>query len=397
MTDAKAENRWVGGETRVDRLGNKVWVIKAMRGGQRYSITLDVSNEDDAETELKIFDRDPVGYQEAHDRARAPTKPTKSGPVINGGLLAMYEKDALDKGNQHQITPRSCKANLRYLKKWMVALKGADLSKATLLDYKEALSRIKAPRRQCIAALRAYTHWLRREGRLSSSSDASRDLEVPQGGSKRSKRETGYTIEHVEKVYAAIKSRKHNRPLAESEFTDAQSVRDVLCLRALCGMHHSEIERLAKGHGSSLKDVKGHDEIAGVAVFIHKKGLPHPQALPAKALAAAKRLQARGSAPADSYIRLLMDQAADAAGVERILPSELRHSFVTWGLSVGRAVHPKEGGVSLDLVRRVVGHTSYKTTEIYNGAIPPLVALPINLQNDEDPQLPGEHLRVVGG
>lgn len=398
---------WAGGRTR-EKNGETVWVIDTMRRGVRYSIPLKVQAEPlgtDPEgtliapqavmAELALFERDPAAYKEAHKR---DVTPDVTGALkLDAALITEYEQDVLhNEDPKLRVQLKTCKDNVRYLRNWLRVLAGQDLRAITLPQYKAHLKKLK-PKRQHISALRALTHWLRREGRLSSAQDASRDLEVPQAGARREELGTAaVAMDYFEKLYAGIRSREIQKR-RWGDRTDAQSVRDVLVLRALCGMHHTEVDRLARGV-REIHQVTGQGEIAGVAVFLHKKKLPHPQALNAQALAAAERLRKRGRAPTDGQVRRVLNETADALGLPRMLPTQLRHCFITWSLQHGREVQPQSAGVPLGLVRRVVGHTSEDTTIIYDGSVPPMIALPLKLVNVEDPVLPGAApaLVVVG-
>jgi integrase len=437
--------KWEGGRTRLGRNGETVWVIERMHQWKPYTISLEGQGEPmgtDPQTgelippasvraELALFWKNPAAYKEARE-------PVKPGDVIGDGTVAVtaealdqYAVDAAQGDPKWRISEKQVNDNLRYLRAWMRALKGQDLRKLTLRDYRAHL-RSMEPKRQHVVALRAFTHWLRREGRLASAQDASRDLEIPRQTPRRSQRTLGYSMEDFAKLYASITSRPfgqmgvvHHSPEVRVEavamqtagasvkailekygiseatyftwkkkvrapkptkYTDAQSVRDVLVLRALCGLHHSEVERIAKGD-FKVKRLGEHGEIAGTLLVWHKSQVFHPQALCAQALAAAERLQAKGSAPADSYVRKLMDEAADRVGLPRMLPGELRHSFVTWARTYGRLVRPKDAGVSLEAIARVVGHTTTKTTSTFydNTEVPELIVLPLKLENVEDP------------
>lgn len=435
--------KWQGGRVRRGQNDEPVWVIEAMRRQVRYSISLDASSEKEALAELALFERGPVAYQLAYDAARRGVARDVSADsvILDDVMLEQYEHDALHGDPRHRIGKKHLQSNLHYLDGWMAALAGRDLRTLKLREYRAHLRALE-PRRHHVVALRALTHWLRREGRLSTSVDESRDLEIPQGGHRRAQRPLGCTMENFEKLYGAIRSRPyghrghvHHSPEdiaaalrmqeegatvaqvlakykvspasyfmwkkkaaspAVAPMTEAQAVRDVLAMRALCGMHHTEVERVAAG-AWKVRRLTGYGEIAGTVTFIHKKGLPHPQALCAKALAAAERLQARGSAPSDGYVREEMERGAQAAGLARMTPGELRHSFVTWSRTYGRLVTPAVAGVPREAIARIVGHTAEKTTTIYDGTeVPELIVLPLRLENEEDPS-EGPQPRVAQG
>jgi integrase len=444
--------KWSAGRVRVGRGGKVIWAVECMRGGVTYTISLPVTGKPegtDAEGflippeavrgEFALFERDPAAYKRAlvekkrSDRAPAGDRPG-DGPCFRGHLIIQFWNDrvnGLDGGRP--VTQKHAKDTGRYLKGWLkTSLNGRDLRTVTLAEYQDALRTLK-PRRHHVRALRAFTHWLRRMGKLESSQDASRDLEIPQPkkGAKRAAKNVVPDMPRFEKLYAALKARPqgqrgvvhHSREtwaeavelqrkgatvaeviakydISEATFfywkkrlqepvrmSPAQAVRDVLVLRALCGVHHTEVERIAVGT-HKVRKVEGQGEIVGTVAFIHEKkdGLEHPISLCAKAYAAAKRLQELGKAPDDATVARLMDEAAELAGVPRMDPSDLRHCFITWARTYGREVRPKNAGVSRETIARIVGHTSVSTTLNYDGTeVPEMIALPLQLENDEDP------------
>jgi integrase len=122
-----------------------------------------------------------------------------------------------------------------------------------------------------------------------------------------------------------------------------------------------------------------------MVVVLHKRGEPHPVSLNAKGLAAAERLQARGNIPGKRSIHRVLDACVKN---EDFNLAELRHSFATWADKFGREVKPPErAGVTRDLIKRVMGHKNDKTTagHYIDTDVPPMIALPLNLENPEDP------------
>lgn len=185
------------------------------------------------------------------------------------------------------------------------------------------------------------------------------------------------------------------KPPFEEELKKAQAIRDVLALRALTGLHHSEIKRLAQGAFPVESLPMAFGEIKGATKVWHKNGSAHPQALCAKALAAGRRLQAAGKVPRIKIIHGAMDRAAKAAGLlnpdgsqKKFRPGKLRSSFITWSRSKGRLIQPDEAGVPLGTVAELVGHKDTRTTSVFydETEVPPLIVLPLNLKNEEDPE-----------
>ena len=119
--------------------------------------------------------------------------------------------------------------------------------------------------------------------------------------------------------------------------TNVQPVRDVLMRHAKCGMHGMEIDRLARGE-SKVKVLQGQGAIAGTITFVHKSGRVHVQSVDVQALGAALRLQSRGAAPADWWVRQVVNRAAKSTGLEplrmgELRPPQLRHLGSGWRCS----------------------------------------------------------------
>ena len=160
-------------------------------------------------------------------------------------------------------------------------------------------------------------------------------------------------------------------------------------LAARCGLHQSEIDRISSGKGI-IKQVAGQGEIAGTIRFVHKNTSEHTISVDAQGLASAKRLQAKGSAISESFLRVTLAHASRKAGLAAsISPGELRHSFITWCREAGREVRPKLGGASLEAIAGVVGHHGTRTTRnVYLGAhVPLMIVVPIELTHPDDPKL----------
>jgi integrase len=129
-------------------------------------------------------------------------------------------------------------------------------------------------------------------------------------------------------------------------------------------MHCSEVERLAAGQGG-IRDLAEMGAIAGTITFRHKTGQPKIISLDAQALAAARRLQVRGSAPSrHTVMEAGLLAAKKHPGVIKIDFGALRHSFATWLLERGSVFHPKGTGLPIEMVAEALGHTSSRTTAL---------------------------------
>ena len=388
------DRRWRGGRVRVDRNGDPVWVIERMVNGHRYTKSLDVRNEQDAFAELALFDRDPVAYQ---TKTAAKAVPPSEVVTIDGRAVGRF----LAFLRSEERTERYRRNVQHYLATWGKFYAGRDIRSVPLQEILQELGRHKRARKNRITALKSFTAFLReQEATLTSKEDPTIDLKVPPARPQKAVREKGYPIEQVERLYSAIDGWRSNKYGWKNtgRKVEVQCVRDVLVLHAKCGMHATEIERLARGLGE-VKPIEGQGEIAGTIKFVHKSGRVHIQSVDAQALAAAQRLQARGSAPVESFIRKVVKRAVEEVnkrGRRKVLKSvrfgELRHSFVTWAHEGGQEVRPKKGGVPLHTVAAVVGHMSALTTKrFYEGVkVPVMIKIPIRLFHGSDPVVAAE-------
>jgi len=386
--------RWDGGRTYVNKQGDTVWVLDKQVHGRLYTTRLSAGNEKDALAELALFRRDPAAYVARAQEAKAAEETTPgNAPVLLD--LPTVER-FLGYLKSQGRTERHRKNALHYLAQWAEVLYGKDLRKLRLQDLKQALNGwfdaeagdIPAKWHR-IAAIKAFCSWLREEEAvLTTAEDATLALKVPPARPEKALRDKGYSMRDVERIYAAINGWESARYgwKGTGRVTEVQCVRDVLLLHAKCGMHGTEIDRLARGEGR-VKVLQGQGAIAGTITFIHKSGRVHVQSVDAQALAAAMRLQARGSAPADWWIRQVVKRAAKSVGLEPLRMGELRHSFVTWAAECGTEVRPVDGGVPLTRIAATIGHQSAVTTKkFYEGVkVPPMIQLPIRLEHPEEP------------
>lgn len=347
--------KWAGG--RVRAVGEReVFVIER----HRRVITLTATSEPEALAELALFLRDPGAYR---------TRSEDPGAVrLNADTLGPFLADCVRRG----LTEEYRKTILRkYLQTWGKDLEGRDLRRVTLRDLSECLDSHATARKPRIIALKAFTAWLRETGRLAHAEDASLSLMVPPPRSKKTIEARGYSREVVEKVYAMLTT---------------QYVRDLFVLRAKLGMHHTEIDRLARGKGV-LRRVDDPSGIVGTATFPHKVKT-HVVSMDAQTFAAAERLQAAKRAPHGHTVEAQLDRIAKALELKHPLnEGELRHTFSTLATTSGVLVQPKGAGVPLDEVARVMGHTTPRTTQIYylGARVPPMIRLPLKLYHPDDP------------
>lgn len=388
----RALRRWAGGLVRLSR-GREVFVIERRIGsGARKKITLDVRTERDALAELALFERDPANYR-TRKQQRQERASDAGGLRLDAATLEAFSTDARAKVARGELSESHVRHTLQpYLLAWAGALGGRELRTVTLAELRRILDGWTTAHHKRIVTLKAFTAWARERGKLDRKDDPTLDLAVP-AATPRPVAARAFTAEKIEAFYSALRDYSFAPGYGDDAPEDAprvavslQPVRDVFVLRARCGMHGTEIERLARGEGA-IRVLENEGEIAATLVFPHKRGGEHVVSVDAQALAAARRLQVMGKAPdrvaTGRAVARVVEQCPELAGFAF---ENLRHSFITLGAS-GRTVTARAGGVPLELLSQVAGHTSTSTTRRhYLGAhIPPMVVVPLRLANSDDP------------
>jgi integrase len=383
---------WPGGFVRLSR-GREVFVIEKRAGGKRYKIALDVRTEREALAELALFERDPTGYRAPKQQRRERAAAT-AGLRLDVDTLAEFFEESRAKVARGELSAGYVRHSLEpYLRAWAGALGGRELRTVKLAELNATLDGWATARIKRIVALKAFTAWARRMGRLKRQDDPTLDLAVPPA-TPRPVASRAFTAEQIASFYSLLRNYSFapgygdDAPEAAPRCTvDLQPVRDVFLLRAKCGMHGTEIERLARGEGT-IRVLDGEGEIAATLIFPHKTGSEHVVSVDAQTLAAAQRLQAAGRAPNRVATRRAVARVvAEHPELAGFAFENLRHSFITLGVG-GRTVTARGGGVPLELLAQVAGHASTATTRRhYLGRhVPPLVILPLRLVNEDDPK-----------
>jgi integrase len=259
------------------------------------------------------------------------------------------------------------------------------------MDGREPHKEAQSGRKHLILHLRAWATY-RREVRqdLPLEADPTRTLKLPKVRAARRVKPKDYSIADTQKLYAGLSNHESARGYRPPEESDAQPLRDLLMLHIKCGMHYTEIERLAKGEaGSRIDVVEGQGEIAAILQISHKGGDQHPQSIDAQTLAAARRLVARGSPPSITYFTRKLKQVCKELGLPEMSPGRFRHAYISWLAQCGKLVHPAGGGgLPLNVIADNVHHKSAITTDTYyrHVKIPPMAVVPgLRLHHPQDP------------
>lgn len=342
---------WRGGRYYFDASGRRVFVIEAMRGGIRYSFKLKTHDEELAVGEYARFLDDPVGY--ARQPESLPEAP--EAVTINTDRLTRYMQSIRGTVLDHQKARRS------YLVAW--SAKRLDLRTVDRATLSKVLSSFEGGHKGRAEALNAFANWLVEEGELASWTRL-RNTHPTDPELARADRVV-YSLEQLKAVYEKVAS---------------QPIKDVLFLRLATGMHHTEIEQLdgcklyttpLPEKGVGIRQLGGRHEIRAVIQVRHKSRHRHRVSVNAAALRAALRL--RDGVPT----RTAVWKALESEGV---VPSNLRHTFITQAQEVGERVTFKTSGVDRSLIAQVVGHRqgSTMTADRYEKVqVPPMVRLPL--------------------
>lgn len=354
--------RWKGGRTYTDRDGQTRYVIEKMRRGQRYAVTLPpgVASPD---AELALFLRDPDGYAErSADTGLRP----QDGAVLTRDEVKRFREHQ----TQEQLSDSHVAGTAGYLEQWVTDLEGRDLRRVPVDDLYTILGRYETARYYRATALKAYCTWLVARQRLPLENSA-RLLRVKPNGAARLRGLVGYTAEQIETFYAAISN---------------QRVRDVFLIAAKCGMHGTEVQRIARGD-VEITEI-AHSRIAAVLRFWHKSGRDHRQSIDAQTLAAVRRLRATG-APCKEQLHEAIHATARRLQRPPVFLRYLRHSWATLCELDGEKVtlNGSGRGMSRSDVAAAAGHrTGLMIQDHYNNAPVPFMAVPpLTLRHAEDP------------
>ncbi len=334
--------RWKGGRYYLDEQGRKVFFIERLRR----SVKLKTHDEELAVGDLARFLRDPVAFCRP-----APERHDPEAALITKERLTLYMESIRETVQDHRAARRS------YLHAW--AELGLDLRTVDRKTLRASLAEFKGGHRGRTEALNAFARFLVKEGDLSQWNPLvnTRGTEAT-----RAEREA-YSLEQLAEAYARL---------------DPGPIRDLFLLRASTGLHQTEIDQLAEARvftgplpdkGVGIRTLEGDHAIRGVIQVMHKSRRRHRQSVDAAALAAALRLRAGVPGRVDVWKAL-----------KPLVPSNLRHTFVTLAGEVGELVTYAAGGVDRGRIAQAVGHRagSTMTADRYDKLqVPPMIRLPL--------------------
>lgn len=348
------QGKWDGGRYYLDEAGRQVFFIEKMRGGVDYSIKLPTYDEDQAKGMFGLFLADPVKFSRQLRESVRPDRP--DSVYITTERLDLYMQSIRNCSKDHRDARRS------YLLAW--SEKGINFAsdpselKQTI---RSKLASFKGGHKGRVEALNAFANWLVADDQLPAWKQFVNTIDPGQTRAAR----VIYSLKQLRAAY----ERLGEGPL-----------RDTFYLRAATGMHQTEIDQLEKipmvdgplpdkGTGLRILDDDKH-QIRAVVQVLHKSKHRHRVSLDAHGLECALRL--RKGVPN----RVTMWKNLEP----EIIPSNLRHTFVTQLGEVGRLVTWKEGGLGRAIVAQLVGHRpgSTMTADRYeNLQVPPMGWVPI--------------------
>jgi integrase len=345
------QGKWKGGRYYTDELGRPVYFIE--RKGR--SLRLKTHDEQTAISELGRYLDDPEAY------VRKPPPEASTEPVhITKERVQLYLDHISGGVKDHRD------AKKKQIHEW-ADLK-LDLRSVDRNALRLALASFKGGHRGRTETLNAFCRFLVREGDLPSWNPL---VNTKKPKASRAER-VAYSIEQLKEAFANLTVREQ---------------RDAFRLRVSTGMHHTEIQQLEGARlctgplpdkGAWIRTLPEGHEIAGVLQVLHKKKdkkeRRHRVSLTADCLAAALRLQARGVPTRSAMWKNLEPH---------VVPSNLRHSYVTLSEDCGRLVEYAEGGgVERSRIAQIVGHRagSTMTADRYDKQqVPPMIVLPLGI------------------
>lgn len=341
----KWAGKWEGGRFYLNEASEPVYFIE--RRGR--SVKLGAIKESLAMGALASYLENPAQFM----RARAP-EPEADLPVfITAERINLYMQAIRSCVKDHRDARRS------YLLAWSEkGLNLADVDKRTL---REKLSEWNGGHRGRVEALNAFCNFLVEEEDLKAWRRFVNPIEPKATRAAR----VIYSLEEIRATYERL---------------GPGPVRDLFYLRAVSGMHQTEIDQCHKVRiyngplpdaGTGLRILGGDHVIQGVLQVIHKGRKRHRCSLDKVSLEAALRLREGVPNRVSVWKRLAP-----------MVPSNLRHTFGTLAGEIGEVISYTGGGVPRAVVAQFMGHRAGSTMLVdryENMPVPPMMRLPLDL------------------
>lgn len=336
----KWAGKWIGGRYYLDASGKTVYFIE--RRGR--TVRLRTHDEQLALGDLSRFLDDPDAFCLPPAADRLPVR-------ITLDRLNLYMDSIRGAVSEHR------KARKRHLIAW--ANLNLDLRTADRKALRGALASFDGGHNGRAESLNAFARFLVREEDLPAWNPL---VSMVASEQTRALREA-YTVEQLQVCYQRLPTPR---------------MKDFFLLRCATGMHHTEIAQLVKAplyhgplpdKGVGIRTLGGEHQIQGVLQVMHKSRHRHRQSVDAACLVAALRL--RASVPRRGSVWKALDP---------IVPSNLRHTFVTLAGEFGVEVRWTEAGVDRARIAQAVGHRagSTMTADRYDKLqVPPMIRLPL--------------------
>jgi integrase len=310
VMDKAKKTRWLGGTIRYGKKG-ATYVIDRWIDGVHWHVSTKCKTERAALKEHEAFELAPAQYRKKR-QARSST--VEVTPELIADYIAHMRARDLD--------PPYIESHRVYLGRVMVALAGADLSRMTFIELRDAITASGTPGKLASAsararAVKAFCKWLRREkGLLNRANDPSLDLSVTHATAEKNRRKKAMSIEVVERTIAKMDP----------------DIADVAIVLAATGLHIRELRRLHAGEGGLYEPVewqKAEGVLLNLSV-LHKSGKRHTVALSDQAAVdAARRVVARPDFPTPGRITKHVINVNKLTG-EKFSLGWMRHSVATW-------------------------------------------------------------------
>jgi hypothetical protein len=352
MSKTEWAGRWLGGRFRFLQDGTQVFFIEKMRGGIDYNLKLPTDNEEIAKGMFGMFEQNPVAFARGLQPAReeAPDLPV----YITDDRINLYMQHIRKSVDDHKNARRS------YLLQW--SERKVDLAHTDKGELRKTLATWDGGHRGRVEALNAFANFLVRDGEQGLKSW--KRFENPYDPKATRAERVIYSLEQLKRKYDALGEGR---------------IRDLFYLRAATGMHQTEIDQLEKikildgllpdkGTGLRILDDTNH-QIRAVIQVTHKSRKRHRVSLDEHGLECALRL-----------VKGVPNRVTVWKALNPLIPSNLRHTFVTQLGEVGRLVTWKDGGLPRALVAQLVGHRagSTMTADRYeNLQVPPMGWIPL--------------------